>query len=421
MGLLVQAGFHITGDEREADVILVNTCAFIDAAKEESINTILELARWKEEGRCRGLIAAGCLAQRYPEELTAEMPEIDALIGTGMVGGIVGAVRDCLDGKRVCATAGPGFVPAAPLPRVRTTPVHTAYLKIAEGCDNRCGFCVIPSLRGRYRSRTPVSVVTEARELAASGVRELILVAQDTTRYGRDLGSGVTLAGLLDQLTPVNELEWIRLLYCYPTGISEALIEMMATRRSLCRYLDIPMQHASDRVLRAMARPTRQADLRRLVDRLRTAIDGVALRSTFMLGFPGETERDVDELVAFLRAVRLERAGFFTFSPQAGTRAAALPAQVPEQVKKARLNRVAKVQQEITQSRHRALVGTERTVMVDGFYRDGYVGRTEADAPGVDGRVFLRSRYPAVPGELVRVRVTGLRGAYDLNGHILEE
>lgn len=418
LGLLVQAGFHITGDEREADVILVNTCAFIDAAKEESIQTILELARLKEEGRCAGLIVAGCLAQRYPQELRAEMPEIDALVGTGRVGDIVAAVRDTLAGNAVFDIGEPGFVSSAPLPRVRTTPVHTAYLKIAEGCDNRCGYCVIPSLRGRYRSRTPGSILAEARRLAGSGVRELVLVAQDTTRYGRDLGGEVTLAGLAGRLASVEELDWIRLLYCYPTGITDALTEVIATRPSICRYLDIPMQHASDRVLKAMGRPTRRADLWRLITRLRAAIDGLALRSTFMLGFPGETERDVDELVEFLRDVRLERAGFFVFSPQEGTRAAALPGQIPERVKRRRLNRVAAVQQDLCRQRTQSLVGKRVTVMVDAVRGDRYVGRTEADAPDIDGRVFFRSRRPAVAGELVRVLVTGARDAYDLNGRI---
>lgn len=418
LGLLVQAGFHITGDEREADVILVNTCGFIDAAKEESINTILELARWKDEGRCRRLIVSGCLAQRYPQELSSEIPEIDVLIGTGKVGDIVGVVRDSLAGRAVLDTEGPGFICRDPLPRVRTTPVHTAYLKIAEGCDNRCGYCVIPSLRGRYRSRTPESVKAEAEQLVDSGVRELILVAQDTTRYGRDLHPRVTLAGLLNQLASIKELDWIRLLYCYPTGITDELIETIAEHRNICRYLDIPMQHASDRVLRRMGRPTRRADLLKLIMRLRESIEGLTLRSTFMLGFPGETEEDVDELVDFLREVRLERVGFFAFSPQEKTRAASLRGQVAERVKQRRLNRVAAVQQDISMARNQSLVGRRLTVMVDGKYRDEYVGRTEADAPEIDGRVFFRSRRTLGSGELIQVLVTGVRDAYDLNGRI---
>lgn len=418
LGLLVQAGFHITGDEREADVILVNTCGFIDAAKEESINTILELARLKDEGRCRRLIVSGCLAQRYPKELSSEIPEIDALIGTGKVGDIVGVVRDSLAGRAVLDTEGLGFICRDPLPRVRTTPVHTAYLKIAEGCDNRCGYCVIPSLRGGYRSRIPESVIAEAEQLVDSGVRELILVAQDTTRYGRDLHPRVTLAGLLNQLASIKGLDWIRLLYCYPTGITDELIETIAEHRNVCRYLDIPMQHASDRVLRRMGRPTRRAALERLIMRLRESIEGLALRSTFMLGFPGETEEDVDELVSFLREVCLERAGFFVFSPQEKTRAASLRGQVAERVKQRRLNRVAAVQQDISMARNQSLVGKHLMVMVDGKYRDEYVCRTEADAPEIDGRVFVRSRRTLGSGELVQVLVTGVRDAYDLNGRI---
>lgn len=418
LGLLVQAGFQITGDEREADVILVNTCGFIDAAKEESINTILELARWKDEGRCRRLIVSGCLAQRYPRELSAEIPEIDAIIGTGKVGDIVGVVRDSLAGKAVLDTEEPGFICHTPLPRVRTTPVHTAYLKIAEGCDNRCGYCVIPSLRGPYRSRTPDSITTEAEQLADSGVRELILVAQDTTRYGRDLGPGVTLAGLLNRLASIKELSWIRVLYCYPTGITDELIETIAAHRSICRYLDIPMQHASDRVLKRMGRPSRKKDLLHLINRLRAKIDGLALRSTFMLGFPGETEDDVNQLADFLQEVRLERAGFFAFSPQEETRAALLKGQIAEHVKRRRLNRVAAVQQEVSMARNQSLIGKRLTVMVDGERRDEYVGRTEADAPEIDGRVFFRSRRVLVSGELVQVLVTGVRDAYDLKGRI---
>lgn len=416
LGLLTRAGFQMTGDEREADVILVNTCGFIDAAKEESVNMILELAGLKEHGRCKCLIVSGCLAQRYPGELRAEIPEIDALIGTGKVTDIVSVVQRSVAGEAVLDTGGLGSLCDRPLPRVRTTPVHTAYLKIAEGCNNRCGYCVIPSLRGPYRSRTMDSIIEEAIQLAGSGVREIILVAQDSTRYGRDLHDGTTLAGLLDRLAAVKGLYWIRLLYCYPNGISDELIETIRTHGRICRYLDIPMQHASDSVLKRMGRPTTVDDLYRLVVRLREGIDGLAIRSTFMLGFPGETEDDVDNLVAFLREARLERAGFFVFSPQEGTRAAGMSGQVSESVKRRRLARVAAVQKEISLARNRSLVGKELVVMAEGEVRGTHFGRTEADAPEIDGIVYFSTRKPVPPGELVPVRITGVKGAYDLNG-----
>lgn len=415
LGLLIDAGFQITGDEREAEVVLVNTCGFIDAAKEESVNTILELAALKEH-RCKRLIVSGCLAQRYPEELRAEIPEIDALIGTGKVADIVDIVRRSVAGEAVFDTEGLGFLSDAALPRVRTTPIHTAYLKIAEGCNNRCGYCVIPSLRGPYRSRRLDSIVEEAVGLADSGVREICLVAQDSTRYGTDLQNGTTLGGLLSRLAEIDRLAWIRVLYCYPNGISNKLVETIRTHRRICRYLDIPMQHASDPVLRRMGRPTSEDDLRRLVSYLREHVDGLAIRSTFMLGFPGETEDDVDRLIEFLRESRLERAGFFVFSPQDGTRAAQMSGQVPERTKRQRLARVAAVQQDISLDRNRSLVGKQVMVMAEGESRVGHFGRTEADAPEIDGMVYFLTRKPLKPGELVEVRITGTKGAYGLKG-----
>lgn len=414
LGLLTGAGYGIAPHPEEADVILVNTCGFIAAAQEEAVQTILEMARYRNDDR--PLVVAGCLAQRYPKELRRAIPEIDALVGTGNVGQIVEIVRRAAAGERGLVSVGsPGFLAPEDSPRVVTTRPHTAYLKIAEGCSNACAYCVIPRLRGPFRSRPPGAVLAEAAALARGGVRELILVAQDTTRYGSDLDPGHDLAWLLRRLAGLEGLQWLRLLYCYPTGITPALVETLATERKVCRYLDIPMQHASDAVLARMGRATRQRDLERLVETLRRDVPGITLRSTFMVGFPGETEADFEELLDYLEAARLERAGFFAYSREEGTRAGAMADQVPEEVKRERLARVQEVQRKIMRMAAAGRVGATLPVLTDARQGPFHRGRTEGDAPGIDARVYFGGEPWAEPGEFVRVRVTRAAGT-DLVG-----
>lgn len=417
LGLLTDAGYGIAPHPEEADVILVNTCGFIASAQEEAVQTILEMARYRNVDR--PLVVAGCLVQRYPRELAREIPEIDALVGTGNVGQIVEIVRRAAAGERgLVAVGSPGFMAPGDTPRVVTTPPHTAYLKIAEGCSNACAYCVIPRLRGSFRSRPPQALLAEAAALARGGVRELVLVAQDTTRYGSDLDPQQDLAWLLRRLAGIQELQWLRLLYCYPNGITPALVETLATEPKVCRYLDIPMQHASDAVLARMGRPVRRRDLERLIETLRRDVPGITIRSTFMVGFPGETEADFQELLEFLQAMRLERAGFFAYSREEGTRAAAMADQLPEEVKQERLYRVQEVQQEIMRAAAAARVGTVTTVLTDARQGPFHRGRTEGDAPGIDGRVYFGGKPWAEPGEFVRVQVTRAAGT-DLVGRMI--
>lgn len=417
LGLLERAGYQITA-EPEADIILVNTCAFIQDAKQESIEAILETARYRGNGRCRVLLATGCLAQRYPDELLRDIPELDGVVGTGEVGRVVDIVRRAATGERVREVGPPGFLGREVLPRVPSGSPFTAYLKISEGCDNRCLYCVIPQLRGPYRSREASVLVREARALAARGAREIVLVAQDTTRYGSDLKERTSLTDLVSRLAALEGVAWIRLLYCYPSGITFELVELMAREPRLCRYLDIPLQHASDRVLRRMGRSTMSYDLRKLILFLRSAIPGLTIRSTFMVGFPGETEADFEELLGFLKAMKLDRAGFFAYSREEGTPAARMPDQVPPEVKRERLERAAAVQREVSRALNRARVGSEVTVLVEGRKGEQYYGRSEADAPDIDGRVFLSAASDLEPGTFVRARITGA-GPYDLRARVL--
>ncbi|MCL6639652.1 MAG: 30S ribosomal protein S12 methylthiotransferase RimO [Firmicutes bacterium] len=417
LGLLAKAGFSITAREEEADVLIVNTCSFIHDAKEESVRTLLELARHKAAGRLKALLAAGCLAQRYPEELAAEMPEVDGLIGTGDVAEIVRAVHRVLSGERVSPANAPGYPGAAAVPRLLATPRHTAYLKIAEGCDNRCSYCIIPEIRGPYRSRAAQDVLQEAADLAGRGARELILVAQDTTRYGTDLYGKPALAGLLEELARLEGVVWLRLMYAYPSLVNGGLIETIARNDKICRYLDMPLQHVSDSILKKMNRRSRQKDVVNLVRELRSAVPGIALRTSFIVGFPGETGDDFEELLDFIKTTRFDRVGVFAYSPEEGTPAALMPDQVSEEVKAERKERAMLLQQEISLERNAAKMGEEMTVLIEGRARgkDVYHGRGEGDAPEIDGKVFVRSDAGLKPGDFVRVRVTGFR-EYDLDG-----
>ncbi|MFN8544817.1 MAG: 30S ribosomal protein S12 methylthiotransferase RimO [Candidatus Binatia bacterium] len=416
LGVLDRAGHALVYDPDAADVLVVNTCAFIGPAKEESIDTILDLARVKGERSGRRLVVTGCLAQRYADELRAELPEVDVFVGTGDLLRIADAVA--ADAPRVLRAAShvlPAFVTA---PRVRTGAWWSAYVKVSEGCDHTCSFCVIPKIRGRHESRPMADVLVEAEALADGGAVEINLIAQDLTAYGRDLRDGTTLAQLLRALAiRVPAVRWLRLLYAYPASVTDALLEAMASEPAVCRYLDMPLQHVSDRMLLAMRRERSGAAIRRLVDRVREAVPGITLRTTFIVGFPGETDADVDELCAFVETARFENVGVFRYSHEENTPAAALADDVPEDVKAARWERVMATQARVAAAHARAAVGSVIEVLVEGTDDGGrLVGRTSRQAPEIDGRVVLIG--DAEPGEIVHARVTASE-TYDLHAEVL--
>jgi ribosomal protein S12 methylthiotransferase len=424
LGLAQQAGHDLTQNAADADVLVVNTCAFIDSAKQESIDTILEMAQHKRDGACRKLVVTGCLAERYREELKTEIPEIDAVLGTGEVPDIVRAIEGLARPLAFYRTShpAPGTLPTylydANTPRMLATPKHYAYVKIAEGCDYKCAFCIIPTLRGHYRSRPAESIVREAHALAARGVRELLLVSQDTTFYGVDRRERGALARLLRELNTVDGLEWIRLLYLYPTTIADDTLAAMADCSKVCNYVDLPLQHASNRVLARMKRPGTRQDYEKLLSRIRSRVPGVALRTTFIVGFPGETEADVEELSEFVTEQQFEHVGIFTYSHEEGTAAYRLPDDVPAAAKNARRSRLMARQKRLVQARLRARVGQRARLLVDGPSADHELvlrGRLATQAPDIDAGVFLTecdpSRYRT--GDFVEVEVVGAR-EYDL-------
>ena len=415
--VLYDEGFEITPDESEAEIIVINTCGFIESAKRESIDYILELATLKAEGRCKYLIATGCLVERYREEVMAELPELDALVGVGSIKNIAEACRAVMRGEKYVSfedkeTAKLGGE------RILTTAEHTAYLKIAEGCDNKCTYCAIPLIRGKMRSRTIEDIVAEAKDLEALGVKELNLIAQDTSRYGLDLYGEYKLAALVRAITDATSIPWIRLLYCYPDKITDELIEEMRTNPRLVKYMDIPIQHISDRVLTRMNRHGGKALIEETVKRIRERIPGVVLRTTAMVGFPGETEEDFEELCVFVKEARFEHFGAFTYSAEEGTAAALLDGEVDEQIKQDRYDAIMQTQLLVNEQTIAELVGKTVTVLCDGFdtVADIYYGRTYRDAPDVDGRVYFKSNKRVRAGQFVEVEVTEALD-YDLVGH----
>ncbi len=422
LGLLSEAGYGFTDDETKAEVIVVNTCCFIGDAKEESINTLLEMAKQKAKGHCQVLIAAGCLAQRYREEVLSEIPEVDGILGTASCGRIVSVIEETLKGKREAVFEDAGRPDGRTGGRVVTTGGHYAYLKIAEGCDKHCTYCVIPSVRGAYRSVPMEALLKEAGELAEKGVRELILVAQETTLYGRDLYGEKRLPALLKGLAKIPGIHWLRLLYCYPEEITDELIETIKTEKKVCHYMDIPIQHASDRILKRMGRRTDREEITARIGRLREEIPDMAVRTTMITGFPGETEEDVEELLDFVDEMEFERLGVFPYSQEEGTPAAAMEGQIPEEEKLARRDAVMELQQEISLANGEALIGRELEVFIEGKVADeeAYVGRTYMDAPGVDGYIFVNTGLELMSGMFVRVRVTGAL-EYDLIGELCDE
>lgn len=422
LGMLQDAGYQFTDDEEEAEAVVVNTCCFIGDAKEESIQTLLEFAERKDAGQLKILIAAGCLAQRYKEEIQQEIPQVDAIIGTNAIDEIVKAMKQVQAGESANYYRSIDDVPVYGRKRLVTTGGHYAYLKIAEGCDKHCTYCIIPKVRGSYRSIPIEQLVEEATILAKQGVKEVILVAQETTLYGVDLYGEKRLPMLLKELAKIDGLFWIRILYCYPEEITEELIETIATEKKVCHYLDIPIQHASDNVLSRMGRKTSMSELYSIIDKVRERIPDICLRTTLISGFPGETQEDFETLYNFVDEVEFDRLGVFTYSQEEDTPAASMDGQIPEEVKESRRDELMELQQEIAFEKAESMIGTILTVMVEGKVaeEDVYVSRTYRDAPNVDGYLFINTTAGLMTGDLVRVIVTDAN-EYDLIGEIYHE
>ncbi|MCI7097493.1 MAG: 30S ribosomal protein S12 methylthiotransferase RimO [Lachnospiraceae bacterium] len=420
LGYFLKAGYEYTEDESQADVIFVNTCCFINDAKEESIQTILDLAAYKESGCCKVLAASGCLAQRYKDEIMDLIPELDGIIGINDCEKAVELVDSLLEGKKHQKLISEEERPVHCTDRVLTTGGHYAYLKIAEGCDKHCTYCVIPSVRGRYRSIPMEELVEQAGKLASQGVKELILVAQETTLYGVDLYGKKMLPELVHRLAGVEGIFWIRLLYCYPEEITDELLQVMASEPKVCHYLDIPIQHGSDHVLKRMGRRTDQASLKRKIAAIRKAMPDCALRTTLIAGFPGETDEDHEINMDFVDEMEFDRLGVFTYSQEENTPAAVMPDQIPEEVKQDRRDELMELQQEIAFEKSESMIGRELVVMVEGKVADenAYVSRTYMDAPGVDGYLFIQTPEVLMTGDFARVRVTGAL-EYDLIGELI--
>ena len=422
LGQLYEKGYEFTDDETQADVVVVNTCCFIGDAKEESINTLLEMADLKNEGKLKVLIAAGCLAQRYKEEIQEEIPEVDSIIGTMAIDSIVAAVEESLAGNACNHYRDIHDTPVYGKKRVVTTGGHFAYLKIAEGCDKHCTYCIIPKVRGKYRSIPIESLVAEATTLAESGVRELILVAQETTLYGQDLYGKKSLPKLLSALGAIPGIYWIRILYCYPEEIDDELIAAIKNEPKVCHYLDIPIQHAADPVLKRMGRRTTKADLVEVIGKLRKEIPDICLRTTLISGFPGETEEDHEEMLDFVDEMEFDRLGVFAYSQEEDTAAAIMDGQIDEEVKEMRRDEIMELQQAIAFEKAEDMVGQILTVMVEGKIADAdaYVARTYRDAPNVDGYLFINTTATLMTGDFVKVMVTD-SNEYDLIGEIYHE
>lgn len=420
LGLLDKKGYQIVDSEEDADIIVVNTCCFIHDAKEESIQTILEMAEYKKEGKLKALIVTGCLAQRYQQEIIDEIPEVDAVLGTTSYDHIVEAVEEALAGNGHVVLEDVDALPDVKEKRLVTTGGHYAYMKIAEGCDKHCTYCIIPKLRGNYRSVPMEKLLAEAKDLADQGVKELILVAQETTVYGKDLYGEKSLHKLLRELCKISGIQWIRILYCYPEEIYDELIQTIKEENKVCHYLDLPIQHASDAVLKRMGRRTSKAQLVEIIEKLRKEIPDISLRTTLITGFPGETQEQHEELKDFVDEMEFDRLGVFTYSPEEDTPAATMTEQIPEEVKEDRQAELMELQQEIAFDLAEDMVGREVLVMIEGKVADenAYVGRTYKDAPNVDGLIFVNTDEELMSGDFVKVKVTGAL-EYDLIGEIV--
>ncbi|GAA0134219.1 30S ribosomal protein S12 methylthiotransferase RimO [Paenibacillus sp. YSY-4.3] len=415
-GLIDQRGYRLVEDREEATVIIVNTCGFIDAAKEESVNTILDLADLKQTGNLKALIVSGCLTQRYKQVLMDEMPEIDGIVGTGDFYNINQIVDEALKGKKPVQVGNPVFNYEEVLPRKVSTAKYTTYVKIAEGCDNNCTFCSIPIMRGNFRSRSIESIVAEVKLMASQGVKEISLIAQDSTNYGTDLYGEFKLAELMNRVTEVAGIEWVRLHYAYPGFFTDELIEMIATNPKICKYVDMPLQHSEDAVLKRMRRPGRNRDIRELITKIRSRIPNVSLRTSLIVGFPGETEEDFESLCGFVREIKFDRLGVFNYSKEEDTPASRLPDQVADEVKEWRANTLMEIQREVSNENAGKFVGEVLDVLVERYdgRSDVYIGRSQYDAPEIDGEVYV-TNCPVGIGEMAKVRITHAY-EYDMSG-----
>lgn len=414
LGLIHEEKYEITNDPSEAEIIIVNTCGFIESAKEESINTILQMAEYKKSGSCKYIIVTGCLSQRYAEELFSELPEADAIAGVEVYDEIGSIIKRVMNGERfiMLERSKPDVIYTSKetfLPRILTTPSYTAYLKIAEGCDNCCSYCAIPKIRGPYRSKPMEQVLKEAKALVDNGVKELIVVAQDTTRYGEDLPGGkLLLADLLKELNKIESLKWIRVMYCYPNNFTDELIETFASLDKVCKYVDLPLQHASNRLLASMNRYDTREEVETLLAKLRKRIPGIVIRTTFIVGFPGETDADFEELKEFVEQQRFENAGVFAYSQEEGTVAGAMPNQIPDEIKQERYHELMALQAQISEEIHKDTEGQTLEVLVEGIEEDGsglHYGRSYREAPDIDGLVFIENPGDIKPGCFVKVNI----------------
>ncbi len=422
LGLLTGKGHEIVDSEEEAEVIVINTCCFIHDAKEESIENILEMAEYKKAGTCKVLIVTGCMAQRYKEEIIEEIPEVDAVLGTTSYMDILKAIDEACEGRHFQEFRDINELPEDSGRRVLTTGGHYGYLKIAEGCDKHCTYCIIPSLRGRFRSVPQERLIAQAEHMAEQGVKELILVAQETTMYGTDLYGKKTLHLLMKELCKIKGIRWIRVLYCYPEEIYDELIQVMKEEKKICHYLDLPIQHASDRILKRMGRRTTRAQLTATIEKLRKEILDIVLRTTLITGFPGETEEDHQELMEFVDEMEFDRLGAFTYSPEEGTPAETMEDQIPEEIKEERRDEIMELQQEISLEKGNDRIGQELLVMIEGKVsgESAYIARTYGDAPKVDGYIFVQTGELLMTGDFAKVRVTGAL-EYDLIGELADE
>ena len=420
IGMLTKEGIELTDYEEEADIIIVNSCCFIGDAKEESINTILEMAEYRKNGNCKSLIVTGCLAQRYQDEIMKEIPEVDAILGTNSYDAIYDAVKETLNNKKYQNLHTLEGLPTLHTKRVVTTGGHYAYLKISEGCNKNCTYCVIPSVRGRYRSVPMEDLIAQAKELVAGGVKELILVAQETTLYGIDLYGEKSLHLLLDELNKIDGLFWIRIMYCYPEEIDDKLIDSIIRNKKVCHYLDLPIQHCNDDILKRMNRKTTKQDIIDITNHLRERIPDITLRTTLICGFPGETEESHEELMQFVNDMEFDRLGAFAYSPEEGTKACEMPDQVDENTKTDWQADVMELQEEVIFDKNETLKGIETYAFIEGKVADenAYIGRTYRDAPNVDGYIFINTDDELMTGDIVKVKVIGAY-EYDLIGEIL--
>ena len=422
LGLLKAGGYVMTNDAEDADVIIINTCGFIRDAQDESVETLLEMAELKKKGSCKVLVAAGCLAQRYQQDILDEIPEIDAVIGTSSYDEICRIIDGAMEGRRQKLFKDLSLLPVSDVPRVTSIGSYSSYLKIAEGCSKHCTYCIIPSLRGPYRSYPMEYLLDQARYLASQGTRELNIVAQETTVYGMDLEGRKMLPELLDALCGIEGIEWIRLLYCYPEEIDDKLIDVIRRQPKICHYLDMPIQHCNDRLLRLMGRKTNKAELTDIVSKLRKAVPDIALRTTLIAGFPGETDAEHEEMAAFVRQMRFDRLGVFEYSREDGTPAAAMEGQISDEVKAERAKRLMQIQQDLVFKYNESMIGRTLPVMIDGYLpeEDIYVGRTYRDTQEIDGSVYVYALGEHMSGDVIKVRISEA-DFYDLIGDEIDE